>query len=210
MTNDQHNQVNYSYHHTGLQVTPGRPAIPIKGLMMELENGRGIGGSWDFGYVDKLESSRIVARDSEGNVVDTNPDIIFSDRDYEVDPEYLRLIRYLDVAEDETFILDDEHAQYIPNFLVQIDEFTVERPSVADVASAASFLPAKCRIWLTGGSWNGVTRFDEAVSDGLLTSHQVEAIGPKIGIALRRDALTHALAPFSDSEELLRKIGEAP
>jgi hypothetical protein len=185
-------------------ITPVRPPARLKGLYIELDHNGRSREAFTFGEVEKLNSSDMIAKDDEGNAVMTDAEALFGDDDNDAD--HNRLVRYLDIADRESFLsssLDEEH---LPPFRQSVDGFVLERPIVRTAADAAKFPPGHCRIWLKGGAWDGMTLLEHAVDDGLFDASRASAIAEAAAKGLRADALGHALAPFPDRDDLLARI----
>jgi hypothetical protein len=191
---------------------PARPALSVKGAFVRVVL-RGHGQpAWEFGEGENLGEVLLMTLDEQGNPIDKNGEALFPGGDFEDDPEYKLLLRYVDVADAETFDIVSDFTEPVREASREIDGFMFERPLVAIVSDAVSFKPTRCHVWRSGLFWDGVTLFGDSVADGLLSKEEFDRMAPRVGAFLRNSALDvaleRALEPFPDRAELLKRARE--
>jgi hypothetical protein len=114
----------------GYRVIPARPALVLRGLRFELAL-QGESPSFDFGEYDHLGNISFFASDDTDTdeIVEVDLDEFFPGPNFEDDPDHTRLVKYGEVAAEESFACEaddfvDQTAQ------LAIDGFFFECPAV--------------------------------------------------------------------------------
>lgn len=188
-------------------IVPLRPALQIKGVVLERVFSSHVAHAWSFGESDVFEGLYYIARDQNGAVINTNCDALFPG-DFEADADYQRLMRYTNIIEEESFV--SFAGEPLPSFVSDLGSWTIERPTVANVSVAAKFDLKRLRLWRTGNTWDGFTLLGDAIADGLMQTDEYEQTVVAATARVQKNAIEQALAPFPNSAELLSRLYPGP
>ena len=144
----------------------------------------------------------LLARDVSGDIVPIVLEELFPG-DFEANPDYRRLLRYTDVAVEETFV-----AFHYPDFVDSglpwnFEGYCFECPPLRNAHACVNFPLEKVRFWQQDTAWDGITRVEDALASGQLSSEVWSGLFPLVHTELRLRAVKHCLDAIPEIDDLM-------
>jgi hypothetical protein len=182
-------------------VVPFRPPLALRGLHFEIALS-GEAPAFDFGHYDNLGGLEFIARDETGNIVSIDLDEFFPGEDYLSDPDHERLVKYGELADEESFWCDGQ------DFIDStgpwtLHGFSFECPAVSSVGDCVSFPLEKLRFWPADVVWDGVKCVGDAIASGELPSDVFARCEPALRVELRMRGVDNCLSSIPEHSELV-------
>ena len=181
-------------------VVPFRPPLAIRGLHFQIALS-GEEPAFDFGHYDNLGELEFIARDESGNIVSIDLDQLFPGEDYLSDPDHERLVKYGELADEESFWCDNQ--EFVDSTGPwTIHGFCFECPAVSSIGDCIDFPVEKLRFWPADGEWDGLKRVGDALASGELPSDVFARCEPTLRVELRMRGVGYCLASIPERAEL--------